>query len=137
MIAPQTVFEVLSPGNRAGKMVAKFQFYERYGVQEYYVYDPDGEEFAGWQRQGSVLRPILDTNGWTSPLLGIKFDLSTERLRIFGPDGRQFPTALELALQRAQEEKEKLEAQHRAAETAAKLERLTAQLKAFGIDADA
>src|SRR4051795_2534945 len=34
-IAPQVVFEILSPGNRAGRMVRKFRFYERFGVEEY------------------------------------------------------------------------------------------------------
>src|SRR6266481_6137492 len=33
-IAPQVVFEILSPGNRAGEMERKFQFYERHGVEE-------------------------------------------------------------------------------------------------------
>jgi Uma2 family endonuclease len=35
-IAPQVVFEVLSPDNRAGELARKFQFYERFGVEEYY-----------------------------------------------------------------------------------------------------
>src|SRR6266478_4161492 len=39
-IAPQVVFEVLSPGNRFGEMLKKFRFYEHYGVEEYYIYDP-------------------------------------------------------------------------------------------------
>jgi Uma2 family endonuclease len=34
-VAPQVVFEVLSPGNRPGEMDEKFQFYQRYGVDEY------------------------------------------------------------------------------------------------------
>ena len=42
-IAPQVVFEVLSPGNRAGEMTRKFAFYQQYGVEEYYIYDPDPE----------------------------------------------------------------------------------------------
>jgi Uma2 family endonuclease len=40
-IAPQVVFEVLSPGNRAGEMRNKLDFYDKYGVEEYYIYDPD------------------------------------------------------------------------------------------------
>src|SRR5207253_1075502 len=40
-IAPQVVFEILSPGNRAREMANKWDFYERYGVEEYYIYDPD------------------------------------------------------------------------------------------------
>ena len=46
-IAPQVVFEVLSPGNRAAEMERKFQFYERYGVEEYYIYDPDNGDAGG------------------------------------------------------------------------------------------
>lgn len=42
------VFEILSPGNRPSEMLRKFKFYERYGVQEYYLYDPDDVELTGW-----------------------------------------------------------------------------------------
>src|SRR5436305_3274193 len=38
-IAPQVVFEIISPGNRPAEMTRKFQFYERYGVEEFYLYD--------------------------------------------------------------------------------------------------
>jgi Uma2 family endonuclease len=37
-IAPHVVFEVLSPGNTLTEMLAKLEFYERYGVEEYYIY---------------------------------------------------------------------------------------------------
>lgn len=40
-VFPQVVFEVLSPGNRAGEMNRKRAFYRKYGVEEYYVIDPD------------------------------------------------------------------------------------------------
>jgi Uma2 family endonuclease len=46
-ISPQVVFEVMSPGNRAGELERKFGFYERYGVEEYYIVDPDRNELAG------------------------------------------------------------------------------------------
>lgn len=47
-IPPQVVFEVWPPGNRAGPLIEKFRFYERYGVEEYYIYDPDdGDSTAG------------------------------------------------------------------------------------------
>src|SRR3954452_5736001 len=47
-IAPQVVFEVLSPGNRPAEMSKKREFYERFGVEEYYVYDPDRVMLWGW-----------------------------------------------------------------------------------------
>ncbi|MGQ9881557.1 MAG: Uma2 family endonuclease [Armatimonadota bacterium] len=38
---PHVVFEILSPSNYFRPMLEKFRFYERYGVQEYYQYDPE------------------------------------------------------------------------------------------------
>jgi hypothetical protein len=52
----------------------KFQFYERYGVEEYYIYDPDELTLEGWQRQGNQLVDIARMSGWVSPRLGIRFD---------------------------------------------------------------
>jgi Uma2 family endonuclease len=39
-IAPQVVFEILSPSNTQDEMDRKLLFYERYAVEEYYIYDP-------------------------------------------------------------------------------------------------
>src|SRR3954454_1061429 len=50
-IAPQVVFEVLSPGNRQADLIRKFKFCERYGVEEYYVYNPDNGDLSGWRRE--------------------------------------------------------------------------------------
>ena len=41
-MAPQVVFEVLSPGNTPAEMKRKRLFYERYGVKEYYECASDG-----------------------------------------------------------------------------------------------
>jgi Uma2 family endonuclease len=43
-IPPQVVFEILSPGNTLKEMIKKQQFYDRYGVEEYYIYDPERNE---------------------------------------------------------------------------------------------
>lgn len=129
-IAPQVTFEVLSPGNRAGRMVEKFRFYERYGVDEYYIYDPDWGELSGWIRQGERLEEIPNMVGWISPRLGIRFELDGDDLRIYGRDNKPFATYLELA---EQVEKARLE-NERQRERA---ERLTAQLRASGIEPQA
>ena len=47
-MAPQVVFEVLSPGNTRQEMADKLAFYDRYGVEEYYLYDPDHGRLQGW-----------------------------------------------------------------------------------------
>ncbi|MHB1561984.1 MAG: Uma2 family endonuclease, partial [Isosphaeraceae bacterium] len=69
-IAPQVVFEVLSPGNRAAELQRKFEFYERYGVEEYYIYDPDTGDLEGYLRRGGRLRKIDRMDGFVSPRLG-------------------------------------------------------------------
>jgi Uma2 family endonuclease len=129
-IAPQVTFEVLSPGNRAGKLVEKFKFYERYGVDEYYVWDPDTGELTGWIRDNGELKPIADMNGWVSPLLKVRFELADGDLRLFGSDGRKFATYVELVEQRETAIHAEDQAQQRA-------DRLAAQLKALGVEPEA
>ena len=99
-IAPQVIFEILSPGNRTWEMEQKLLFYERYGVQEYYVYDPELIELSGWLREKDELREITQINGWTSQLLGIRFVLQPSILEIFDPENHPFLTYLELVQQR-------------------------------------
>lgn len=95
-IAPQVVFEILSPGNRKAEMDAKFDFYQRYGVEEYYVYDPDHGRLEGWLRnEKGLLTPIPNMQNWRSPRLGIRFELVGDNLRLFYPDGEPFFTLIE------------------------------------------
>ena len=103
-VAPQVVFEVRSPGNRFGEMLRKFRFYNRYGVEEYYLYDPDHGTLEGWQRSGNRLRKIPQMNGWISPRLGVRFEMAGYDLILTGPDGRRFATYVELAVQRKEAE---------------------------------
>jgi len=133
-IAPQVVFEVLSPGNRAGEMKRKFEFYERYGVEEYYVYDPDDNELEGWLRRGDRLHPIDAMQNWVSPRLGIRFELTSTTLNVFQPNGQRFLSFLEFAgqLDDVRQEKEKERQEKDAALLRA--ERLAAQLRALGIN---
>ncbi|MCC3433130.1 MAG: Uma2 family endonuclease, partial [Microcoleus sp. PH2017_04_SCI_O_A] len=49
-IAPQVVFEIRSHNDRQTKMNKKLSFYQRHGVEEYYLYDPERNELEGWQR---------------------------------------------------------------------------------------
>jgi Uma2 family endonuclease len=108
-IAPQVVFEILSPGNRVMEMLKKEQFYDRYGVGEYYVYDPDDNELVGWRREAEQWQQIDAVHGWISPWLGVRFELTTETLVMYRPDGSRFETFAEL-LQRAEAERQAKEA---------------------------
>ena len=94
---PVTVaFEILSPGNDLFEMADKLAFYDEYGVEEYYLYDPEGNRLAVYVRRGQALRREWQTNGFVSPRLGIRFDLSGPELVVFYPDGRRFRTFEEL-----------------------------------------
>jgi len=128
-IHPQVVFEILSPGNRKGEMDRKLRFYEKYGVQEYYVYDPDRIRLTGWLRSGKTLIPAENMQGWVSPLLNIRFDLREDDLHIFDPEGKEFET-LEAADRRARQADKRAEAADRRAE------RLAAKLRELGISPD-
>jgi Uma2 family endonuclease len=107
-IAPQVVYEILSPSNNADEMERKLEFYQTYGVEEYYQYDPDRYELKGWRRQGEQLLPIAQIDGWTSPRLGIRFAVGNHELMIYRPDGRQFLSPVELE-QRAEQERQRAE----------------------------
>jgi Uma2 family endonuclease len=147
-IPPQVVFEILSPGNRAKEMIAKYKFYQRYGVEEYYLYDPDTGELTGWLRSEDELQEIEQMVGWVSPRLGIRFESPNNELQVFRPDGRQFLSYLELdqlrqqEFQRAEQERQRAEnaesqvfqERQRAEQAEAELEALKSMLKARGID---
>jgi Uma2 family endonuclease len=113
-VAPQVVFEILSPSNTLGEMTRKFRFYERYGVEEYYVYDPDKGDLNGWLRREEGLDEILQMNGWVSPRLGIRFQIEDLELALYRPDGERFFTYLELVELRAQAHQEAAQAHQEA-----------------------
>jgi Uma2 family endonuclease len=149
-IAPQVVFEILSPGNRLKEMTKKLQFYERYGVEEYYIYDPDRLDLHGLLRSGEHLGVIDEMKGWISPRLGVRFELQADTLEIYRPDGQKFLTFIELNELREQESQRAAEAiaqvereQQRTAEAIAQVKEeqqryqaLIERLQAKGIDPD-
>lgn len=130
-IPVQVVFEIWSPGNRPSKMAKKFEFYDRYGVEEYYLYDPEQLDLTGWQRCDSRLEVIDQMAGWVSPRLGVRFELSESELQLYRPDGQRFLTYLELDQQRQQERQEKELALQLAEQERQRAEQAEAQLKAL------
>jgi Uma2 family endonuclease len=133
-IAPQVVFEVLSPGNRTGEMIRKFKFYERFEVQEYSIYDPDEYELTGYRRQGGELLEIEKMDGWESPLLGVRFDLTKGELVIYKPDGERFLTFAEIAEARSAAIRERDAIARECDLQRERAEKLAAKLRAMGIE---
>ncbi|MEM6426033.1 MAG: Uma2 family endonuclease [Cyanobacteria bacterium P01_H01_bin.119] len=92
-VAPQVVFEILSPSNSAREMLAKQSFYGKYGVLEMFFYDPESYDFWGLTRSspGEDFTPIIPMDfPWQSPLLGIRFEMFEDGLAIFYPSGDRF-----------------------------------------------
>ncbi|MBI4854383.1 MAG: Uma2 family endonuclease [Acidobacteria bacterium] len=165
-VAPQIVFEILSPGNRRAEMKDKFKFYEKYQVEEYYVYNPDKNKLEIWERDtiDNTLKTVNFVGGWTSPRLGIRFQLSSNKMQIFHTDGSTFLTVQELRdslkqmviekeKERAEKEKERIEKEKERAEKEkeraekesiiliaekerTEKERLKEKLRLLGIDPD-
>lgn len=133
-IAPQVVFEVLSPGNRRSERARKLLFYDRYGVDEYYIYDPDELTLEGWLRSTAGLEEILKMEGWISPQLKIRFEMEPDELRIFHPNGSPFETFQQIQgwAEQAQTRAEMAEARAKTAEICAAT--LAAKLEELGID---
>ncbi|HBE17119.1 MAG TPA: hypothetical protein DEG17_16835 [Cyanobacteria bacterium UBA11149] len=121
-IPPQVVFEILSPGNYPMEMFKKLLFYQRHGVQEYYIYDPDKIYLTGFIRSGDWLEPIEEINGWVSPQLNIRFQLIENNLEIYRPDGRKFLNSVELEQLREEESQRGQQESQRAQEALAQLE---------------
>jgi hypothetical protein len=110
-------------------MDEKFNFYERFGVEEYYIYDPDDGSLQGWLRVGAHLKEIPRMLGFVSPRLGIVFEPGdgADNLVIIGPDGIRFLTFTEWV--------EKSKAERRRADAAEeRAERLAAKLRELGIE---
>ncbi len=129
---PATViFEVLSPSNTVTEMARKFAFYEDHGVEEYYVYDPDENHLQIFLRKGDVLRRVGKVNGFVSPRLGIRFDLSGPEMAVYYPDGSRFLTFEELRAERLRAEQRAAKAEQRAdkaEQRAARLAELSGKL---------
>lgn len=149
-VAPQVVFEIISHSNTHAEMTRKQGFYRKYGVEEYYEYDPETNDLLIWRRAGDFLHPVDDVSGFQSPLLGVTFEPVGKDLVIRKPDGTVFETFAQLH-ERAESERVRAEAEHQRAEAESqraenerqraeserqRAERLAEKLKALGVDPD-
>ena len=126
-IAPQVVFEIISPGNRLGEIFKLFKFYDNYGVEECYFYGLKDNELIGWLRSDGELNYIESMEGWVSPRLEIRFETASGDLEIYRPDGLKFLSYVELSRQIEQEREDKKLVQQKA-------DRLSEKLREMGIN---
>jgi Uma2 family endonuclease len=142
-IFPQVVFEVRPPSSRAGDMARKLLFYDQYGAEEYYDFDPNRNRLWIYTRTEGQLDEVPEANGFVSPRLGIRFDTSGPELVIFRPNGERFQTLQEVmdqrrtARQQAEQARQQAEQARQQADRAEEEnDRLRALLRAAGIDPD-
>ncbi|MDB9515590.1 Uma2 family endonuclease [Roseofilum reptotaenium CS-1145] len=135
-IVPQVAFEIISPSNNKGEMNDKFEFYDYYGVEEYYVYDPKQNQLQGWLRSGGRLTEIPQMEGWRSPLLGVSFSTSEQELQVFAPTGEVFETYEDVVQERDLQRQEKELQRERAESAESDLQQLREKLRQLNIDPD-
>ncbi len=135
-VPPQVVFEILSASNDEDEMSRKLEFNNTYGVEEYYIYDPQSFQLDGWLRQDSNLNKLWDMDGWVSPRLGIRFDTAQGELVIYRQDGQKFLTSVELEQRTQQESQRAARAELLLEQERQRSERMAEYLRSLGLDPD-
>lgn len=114
---PQVVFEITSRSTRSEDLHRKWNLYEKLGVLEYYIFDPEHEYFEPFiacKRQEGELMQVEITEGRIfSDELGLEIVDTGETLRLFDPKTKEFlRTSQEMgnALREAETEIAKLRA---------------------------
>jgi hypothetical protein len=113
-------------------MADKFDWYDQYGVEEYYIYDPDRNRLIVYLRRGEVLRRVRPSDGFVSPRLKIRFQMTSPEMTVYRPDGRPFITFDQLEAERVREAEARRQAVERAEKAEAEVERLRRLLDAGG-----
>ncbi|MCU0495346.1 MAG: Uma2 family endonuclease [Chloroflexaceae bacterium] len=147
---PQVAFEICSDTTWEKDLKEKPGRYAAFGVQEYYLYDPNdppyisdnGERLRGWHLVDGVMvpqQPNAKGHLW-SPELEAWLVPDDDFLRLYGDDGQRWLTAAEAQAQQALEAAQQaLEAtkQAQAAAKLAKAERAAKQAEAQRAEAEA
>lgn len=139
-IAPQVVFEIMSPGNRPGEMIRKYEFYEEYGVLEYYVYDPHKHTLEVYTRASTddywVDAIVHGFTRWKSSILGLEMTWIDKVFTLYQADGTPFLSYTELAEKTRLAELELRKTEKLIQDTQLKTEKLAEKLRSLGIDPD-
>jgi Uma2 family endonuclease len=130
--APELVIELTSRSTHLEDLGNKRAIYEALGVKEYYIFDPEGDQFdppfRAFRLQGGAMAPVaprLTQDGaavFRSDVVGLELHGRGTELRLVDPEtGLALPTSLELAShvedqeRRIREERRRAEAQARQA----------------------
>ena len=134
-VAPQAVFNITSPGATVAEMRSKRMFYSRYGVAEYYEYDPETGMLDVWTREKSALRNAFIDDEWRSPLLSVTLKIETNGdLSVYRLNGERFLRPVEIKALADLAEARAERWRNRAERERERAELLAAKLRELGID---
>ena len=133
---PNVIVEILSSTTAPTDRGLKKQIYQNtFRTPDYFWFDPDSLEFAGFHLIDGEYQPIeanLQGHLW-SQQLGLYLGIHQRQLRFFTAESQLVPTpeeAVELEIQRAEHETQRAERE------AQRAERLAAKLRELNIDPD-
>ena len=131
---PDVIIELLSESTaKVDRNAKKILYQDRFRTPEYFWFDPEDWELAGFRLIGQEYQPILanESGRLWSDILELYLGTHKGKLRYFSPDGELVPTPEEAALQ-AQQQAE--QAQQQAEQAQQRADRLADQLRALGIE---
>lgn len=102
-IVPQVIIEVVSKETWQKDVTTKRRLYEKLGVEEYYIIDPEYKYlpsplFAYRLEFGELVRQSINNKRIFSPALNLDLVDTGEDFRLFNPETKEFlKTAVELA----------------------------------------
>ena len=98
---PAVVFEMASEGTWRGDLTRKRRLYQRRGVKEYFIFDPEGlylrPRLLGFRLKGHRYEPLFAIDGILSSDLGFDMRPEGEMLRLIDrATGLPIPTSAEM-----------------------------------------
>jgi hypothetical protein len=142
-VFPQVVIELRGPDDTDADMYRKHRDYDRFGAEEYYMCDPERVALEVYRREAAGLVAVPFAGRYTSPLMGVTFDMTGDELAVFDSDGERFLTVeeqselLAAARRHADAKRRRADALKEWAAARQRVERYSARLRALGIDPDA
>ena len=66
---PELIIEILSPGNKDHDRITKKALYEKFGVKEYWIVDPETAQATGFLLEGQTYLPLGEFHGQIKSIL--------------------------------------------------------------------
>lgn len=135
---PSVIFEMTSKGTQAQDQVFKRTLYEQLGVRECWLFDPRGEwldgQLQGYRLHNDTYEPITD--GRSDPLK-LRLEIDGQLIAFYREDtGKKLLIPGELAQALRTEAQARQDAEARAQELEAEVERLRSRLRELGAEED-